>query len=201
MSCKHTIGTAVDWNGCCVSCGADLNPIAIVETRKKPGPGPTEFTKDPTVGCTCCVCTAWRKDRNALLAEIDRLTAENDIGNLALQAMAKANLLLENELKAKNKQLATAIRQRNNRYNLAVSTYAELKVKEERIDKMENALRQIDTWAKAYPLNVYPKPDLKKAAEVLKASGMNLDSISADNMRHVLDGIKDIVREALKEKP
>jgi len=173
MSCKHTIGTAVDWNGCCVSCGADLNPIAIVETRKKPGPGPTEFTKDPTVGCTCCVCTAWRKDRNALLAEIDRLTAENDIGNLALQAMAKANLLLENELKAKD----------------------------ERIDKMENALRQIDTWAKAYPLNVYPKPDLKKAAEVLKASGMNLDSISADNMRHVLDGIKDIVREALKEKP
>jgi len=35
MSCKHTIGTAVDWNGCCISCGADLNPIAIAEARKK----------------------------------------------------------------------------------------------------------------------------------------------------------------------
>ena len=32
MSCKHTIGTAVDEDGCCVSCGADLNPIAMAET-------------------------------------------------------------------------------------------------------------------------------------------------------------------------
>jgi len=32
----------------------------------------------------------------------------------------------------------------------------------------------------------------------LKASGMTLDAISADNMRHVLDGIKGIVSEALK---
>ena len=60
------------------------------------------------------------------------------------------------------------------------------------------ALTRIDTWAKAYPLDIFPKPDLKRAAEVLKASGMTLDSISADNMRHVLDGIKDIVSETLK---
>ena len=66
------------------------------------------------------------------------------------------------------------------------------------IDKKEDALTRIDTWAKAYPLDIFPKPDLKRAAEVLKASGMTLDSISADNMRHVLDDIKDIVSEALK---
>ena len=38
-------------------------------------------------------------------AEIDRLKAENDIGNLALQGMAKANLQLENELKAKDNRI------------------------------------------------------------------------------------------------
>ena len=66
------------------------------------------------------------------------------------------------------------------------------------IDKKEDALTRIATWAKAYPLAIFPKPDLQRAAEVLKASGMTLDSISADNMRHVLDDIKDIVCEALK---
>lgn len=71
----------------------------------------------------------------------------------------------------------------------------------DRIDKLETALERIDTWAKAYPLEVFPKPDLKKAAEVLKASGMTLDAISADAMRHVLDGIKEIVIEAMEGKP
>ena len=40
---------------------------------------------------------------------------------------------------------------------------------------------------------------LKKARKALKAAGMTLDAISAENMRHVLDGVKDIVSEALKE--
>jgi len=29
MSCKHTIGTAVDEDGLCISCGEDLNHIAM----------------------------------------------------------------------------------------------------------------------------------------------------------------------------
>ena len=62
------------------------------------------------------------------------------------------------------------------------------------------ALERIQVWSKAYPLSIFPKPDFKKAAKVLKAAGMNLDEISADNMRHVLDGIKDIVDSALKGK-
>jgi len=65
-------------------------------------------------------------------------------------------------------------------------------------DKLEEALRKIDNWVQAYPLEVFPKPDLKKAAVVLKASGMTLDSILYDAKRHVLEGIKDIVGQALK---
>jgi hypothetical protein len=65
-------------------------------------------------------------------------------------------------------------------------------------EKYEDALERIQSWTKAYPLDIFPKPDLKKAAKVLKDNGMTLDSISADAMRHVLDGIKDIVEQALK---
>ena len=60
------------------------------------------------------------------------------------------------------------------------------------------ALERIQTWAQAYPLAAFPKPDLKKAHKVLKAAGMTLDAISADAMRHALSGVKDIVDQALK---
>ena len=65
-------------------------------------------------------------------------------------------------------------------------------------DKFKDALVRIDNWAKAYPLDVFLKPDLKKAAKVLKTAGMTLDAISADAMRHVINGVKDITKKALK---
>ena len=71
---------------------------------------------------------------------------------------------------------------------------------QEENEKLRNVLLRIDTWAKAYPLKAFPKPDLKKAHEVLKAAGMTLDAISADNMSHVLDQIKEMVSEVLKEE-
>jgi len=67
------------------------------------------------------------------------------------------------------------------------------------IEELEKILREIKDWANAYPIEVFPKPDLQKAAKVLKEAGMTLDSISADAMRHVLEGIKDKVEQALKE--
>jgi len=73
----------------------------------------------------------------------------------------------------------------------------ELIDKEAEVGRLREALERIQTWANAYPLDVFQKPDLKKAHEVLKAAGMTLDAISADVMRHVLDGVKDIVDEAL----
>jgi hypothetical protein len=45
---------------------------------------------------------------------------------------------------------------------------------------------------------MFPEPDLKKAAEVLKANGMTLDAISASCMRHVVEGVGKIAREALE---
>jgi len=61
------------------------------------------------------------------------------------------------------------------------------------IEIAEDKLSQIETWVKAYPLAVFPEPDFTKAARVLKNNGMTLDSISASNMRHVLNGITRII--------
>jgi len=77
-------------------------------------------------------------------------------------------------------------------------TYIAYKDLQAKVERYEKALERIQTWAHAYPLEAFPKPDLKKAHEVLKAAGMTLDAISADNMRHVLNGIKNIVDQALK---
>jgi len=70
-----------------------------------------------------------------------------------------------------------------------------LEIVTERMEEAEAKLEKIETWIEAYPLSVFPEPDLKKAAAVLKANGMTLDSISASNMRHVLNGVKKLIGE------
>ena len=67
-----------------------------------------------------------------------------------------------------------------------------------KLDEVRDALHRIDNWSQAYPLSVFPKPDLKKAAKVLKENGMTLDAISADAMRHVVEGVGKIARAALR---
>lgn len=63
--------------------------------------------------------------------------------------------------------------------------------------RMIDAMHKLKNWSEAYPLQVFPEPDLNLAAEVLKDAGMTLDAISAFNMRHVLNGIKEIVDDGL----
>lgn len=61
------------------------------------------------------------------------------------------------------------------------------------LEDLKEKIHKIKTWINAYPLEIFPEPDFKKAALVLKQNGMTLDSISASNMRHVLEGIKGII--------
>jgi uncharacterized coiled-coil DUF342 family protein len=120
--------------------------------------------------------------------EIDRLTAELKAKDERIADLEKdlpgfeeiTGLLTEGEEMAKSKQ-------------------QQINELRDEVTRLRGKVKEIQAWANAYPLVVFPKPNLKKAAEVLKAAGMTLDSISADNMRHVLDGIKDIVEKALKE--
>jgi hypothetical protein len=65
-------------------------------------------------------------------------------------------------------------------------------------ERLEDALHRIEQWAQAYPLDVFPEPDFKRARELLAAGGISLDSISASNMRHVVEGVGKIARGALE---
>lgn len=80
--------------------------------------------------------------------------------------------------------------------NMVNEILSELEEAEERIEKLEDSLQKILNWIHAYPLEVFPEPDMKKAAKVLEEAGISLDSISASNMRHVLTGIKDIIEKS-----
>lgn len=61
------------------------------------------------------------------------------------------------------------------------------------LEKLQEKMHEIKIWINSYPLSIFPKPDFEKAHEVLKQHGMSLDAISANNMRHVLDGVKTII--------
>lgn len=78
--------------------------------------------------------------------------------------------------------------------------YAEIQSQERKADRYEDALQLISNWQQAYPLEVFPEPDLKKARVLLEAGGITLDSLSAHAMRHVINGVKDIVNDALYPK-
>ena len=62
------------------------------------------------------------------------------------------------------------------------------------------ALLKIVEWGDAYPITVFPEPDLKQARRVLEEAGMTLDSISAGAMRHAITGAANIARAALAAK-
>jgi hypothetical protein len=67
----------------------------------------------------------------------------------------------------------------------------------ERAERYEEALQRIVQWSEAYPLDIFPEPDLKKARQLLEAGGMTLDAISAHCMRHVVEGVGKIAKQAL----
>lgn len=68
---------------------------------------------------------------------------------------------------------------------------------QDRVDELEEALHKIAQWSDAYPLDIFPEPDLKKARALLEAGGITLDSVSAHCMRHVVEGVGKIAKEAL----
>lgn len=71
---------------------------------------------------------------------------------------------------------------------------------QDRIDVLEEAMLHIMAWSEAYPLEVFPEPDLKKARTLLEAGGITLDAVSASCMRHVVHGVAEIAKEAMEGK-
>jgi hypothetical protein len=71
----------------------------------------------------------------------------------------------------------------------------------EREQLFEEALRRLLLWSKVYSRDVFPEPDWEKADELLKAGGISLDVIRLHCMRHVMERVGQIAREALSEPP
>ncbi len=64
------------------------------------------------------------------------------------------------------------------------------------VERHEDLAEKLLQWAKAYPLSVFPEPDMARASELLQAGGMSLDAISASNMRHVIEQVEKMVLAA-----
>lgn len=69
-----------------------------------------------------------------------------------------------------------------------------------REEGLRDALEQIVQWADAYPLSAFPEPDFAVVRAALEEKGITLDAVSASNMRHAIDGVGKIAREALREQ-
>jgi hypothetical protein len=70
----------------------------------------------------------------------------------------------------------------------------------EREEHLEEALQRIAQWADAYPLDIFHEPtkdEWRKAHELLTANGMTMDAFASSCMRHVIDGVGKIAKEAL----
>jgi hypothetical protein len=68
----------------------------------------------------------------------------------------------------------------------------------EREERLEEALQRIAQWADGYPLDIFPEPNWETARWALQEYGITLDAISAHCIRHVIDGVGKIAKEALK---
>ena len=66
------------------------------------------------------------------------------------------------------------------------------------MERLREALEKINDWANAYPLDLFPEPDFKNVRKLLAAGGIPIDVVSASNMRHVVEGVGKIAREALE---
>ena len=66
-----------------------------------------------------------------------------------------------------------------------------------RIEILETALEGLVQWSEAYPLDLFPEPNWKRAQTALEAAGITMDAVSASCMRHVVEGVGRIARAAL----
>ena len=69
----------------------------------------------------------------------------------------------------------------------------------EREERLEDALQKIAQWSDAYPVDIFIPPNLDRCRELLKAGGESLGAVSGASMRHVIEGVGKIAKEALRD--
>jgi hypothetical protein len=66
-------------------------------------------------------------------------------------------------------------------------------------ERLREAMGLLQNWVKAYPLEMFPEPDLKLARKLLTDGGVSYDALNVYSMRHVINGVGRIIDEALNE--
>lgn len=66
-------------------------------------------------------------------------------------------------------------------------------------ERLMETIELLQNWVNAYPLDVFPEPDLKLARKLLTDGGVSYDALNAYSMRHVINGVGKIIDEALNE--
>ena len=66
-------------------------------------------------------------------------------------------------------------------------------------ERLKEAIELLQNWVKAYPLEMFPEPDLKLARKLLTDGGVSYDALNVYSMRHVINGVGRIIDETLNE--
>ena len=66
-------------------------------------------------------------------------------------------------------------------------------------ERLREAVGLLRNWVKAYPLDMFPEPDLKLARKLLTDGGVSYDALNVYSMRHVINGVGRIIDETLNE--
>ena len=104
------------------------------------------------------------------------------------------------QLEAENKRWENANKIQNENFKkLNMAWNQHRMIIEQENTRLKEAIEFVDNWCKAYPIEIFPEPDMKKAHEILKKHGMTLDAIGASNMRHVINGVREELKKALEE--
>lgn len=165
----------------------------------------------PSRDCRCCCCDAWNNRKGIVLALLEQLQDSEAAAGMERMGFEKVEqTMTQKEIIEQAKENLREALGHISDENLearepiqaSLDLLEQLQDSEavagmERIEKLEDALHQITTWSQAYPIGIFPKPDLKKARKVLSQEGMTLDEISADAMRHVIEGVQKIIEKVL----
>lgn len=83
------------------------------------------------------------------------------------------------------------------------ATRSLLRSQQDRIEALEAGLAEIAQWAEAYPVPVFPEPDLDLVATILLKAGQReqIDRMHAAWARHLTSGIGKIARSTLTSDP
>jgi hypothetical protein len=73
----------------------------------------------------------------------------------------------------------------------------ELAALRQKRDEAVDLAEELIQWSEAYPIDIFPEPDLRRVHELLQSCGMTLDAVSASAMRHVTREVAKMARAFL----